>query len=491
MIISNPRTTLYNPMLSIDGYKVSHRRQYPRGTQLIYSNWTPRGSRISGINGVVFFGLQYFVQEYLMHRMQEYFFTRPRADIESEYRQFLLRYLGNDDEGVQHISALHELGYVPLKFKALPEGTVCPLRVPMFSVENTLPEFFWVTNYFETIASASIWNACTAATHTYNMRKLANAWCHVSHGDPQILPFQLHGFEFRGMSSHETASVTGAAHLLSSLGTDTVPALSWIDLYYAGEDNHILGMSCPASEHSVVCCGGEGNEISTLGHILDEYPKGIVSYVSDTWNLWDLITVTLVALKDRIVARDGKLVIRPDSGKSPADILCGDPSAELNSPAYKGVVQLLWELFGGTIVGGFKRLNPHIGAIYGDSITHGRAEEIFSRLHAKGFATTNVVLGVGSFTYQYNTRDTFGFAMKSTLACVNGEYRDLSKKPITDSGEKFSAVGRLSVVKEKDNLVLLQSVVSDDKSELKDAWQDGKLLRYQSFDSVRRTLWRQ
>ena len=181
-----------------------------------------------------------------------------------------------------------------------------------------------------------------------------------------------------------------------------------------------------------------------------------MSIVSDTWDLWEVLTEYLPQLKDEIMARDGKVVIRPDSG-DPVDIICGtrlgnDTTGSQSTSTESGVIELLWDTFGGTInEKGYKELDSHIGCIYGDAITHERAREIFERLEAKGFASTNIVFGVGSFTYQFNTRDTFGFAMKATYGEVNGVGREIFKDPITDNGEKKSAKGLLMVQKNENN----------------------------------------
>jgi nicotinamide phosphoribosyltransferase len=207
-----------------------------------------------------------------------------------------------------------------------------------------------------------------------------------------------------------------------------------------------------------MCAGGKEDEESTFRRLLETYPKGILSVVSDTWDLWRVCTQHVVALKEEILARDGKLVIRPDSG-DPADILCGlntSPamvsSEQTKHPSYKGVIELLWDVFGGTVnEQGYKVLDSHIGAIYGDSITIERADEICRRLASKGFASTNVVLGIGSFTYQFNTRDTFGFAMKATYCEIGGKGQEIFKDPITDDGTKKSATGLLYVSRDEYN----------------------------------------
>lgn len=449
-----------------DGYKLDHRRQYPPGTTRVYSNFTPRASRIGGQEYVVFFGLRYAWAR-LKEIARETFFRRAEQEVCDEYRTLVRGYLGPeaaDAVGTEHIRALHRLGYIPLKFNALPEGSLVPLKVPMFTVENTHDDFFWLVNYFETYLSNTIWPMCTSATTAHRYRLLFDKYAALTGGDPTFVPWQGHDFSMRGMMGCEAAAMSGAGHLLSFTGTDTLPAIRLLEKYYHGSG--LIGGSVAATEHSVMCAGGKDNEQATVERILALYPTGIVSQVMDTWDFWGFITNTLPKLKDKIVARDGKFVIRPDSG-DPVKILCGTAGYKEDSPLWtaeqKGLIQCLWEIFGGTVNRqGYKVLSPHIGAIYGDSITYDRAKEIMERLEAKGFASTNVVLGIGSYTYQYTTRDTYGFAMKATWAMVNGEERMLFKEPKTDDGTKKSAKGRLVVFKTyfgyrlKDGLTLHQ-----------------------------------
>lgn len=474
-----------NPMLMIDGYKLDHRRQYEPGTTRVYSNWTPRSSRVMGQDKVVFFGLQYFLDHYLHTLMQREFFLRDWEEVRTEYQTFVDGYLGPNSIGTDHIEALWELGYVPLEFRALPEGTLCPLRCPAVTVENTHPDFAWLTNYIETLMSAILWMPCTSATSAYRLRRLLNLAARATGGDPSFVPWQGHDFSMRGMPGLEAATLSGMGHLLSFTGTDTIPAIIAAKQYYGSDDS--VGMSVPATEHSVMSCGGQHDEMATYSRLLALYPKGIVSIVSDTWDLWAVLTRILPALKDRIMARDGKLVIRPDSG-DPVKIICGDPKAPEDSPARKGVIELLWDTFGGTVTStGHRQLDPHIGCIYGDAITFERAYDITIGLSRKNFASTNMVFGVGSFTYQHVTRDTYGFAMKATWAEVNGEGRDLFKKPVTDNGIKNSATGRLAVT--PDFRVIQQATPKQEaESILAPVWRNGKFLRRQTFDDVRTTL---
>jgi nicotinamide phosphoribosyltransferase len=317
--------------------------------------------------------------------------------------------------------------------------------------------------------------------------------------------WQGHDFGMRGMFGLEAAALSGAGHLLSFTGTDTVPAIDFLESYYhADATKEVVGGSVPATEHSVMCMGTPEGEFETFKRLVTEvYPKGVVSIVSDTWDLWTVLTDYLPRLKDAILARDGKVVIRPDSG-DPVDILCGqvipgrdyrdiveNANVDRSLPVYKGVIELLWDTFGGTVnEKGFKQLDPHIGAIYGDSITVERADEICKRLAAKGFASTNVVFGIGSYTYQYVTRDTFGFAMKATYGEVNGEGRAIWKKPVTDNGTKTSAKGLLSVKRVDGKLQLQQDVLWDDvhSDDMQLVFENGHLFRGTNLSTVRAVL---
>jgi nicotinamide phosphoribosyltransferase len=479
-----------NPMLLLDGYKLDHRRQYPKGTKRVYSNLTPRSSRVEGQKETVFFGLQYFLQKYMTEDMQQYFFNVNRDIIEPKYQRRIDGYLGPNSIGTKHICELHELGYIPLEFRALPEGTLTPLRVPMLTLENTHEDFAWLVNYIETLMSNILWMPCTSATTAHRFRQLLNKYAAKTGGDKNFIQWQGHDFSMRGMPGVEAAILSGAGHLLSFTGTDTVPALDLVDDYYPG-DNGVVGGSCAATEHSVMCAGGEMGELETLDRLFDLYMSGIVSIVSDTWDLWRLITYYLPQRKERIMCRDGKVVIRPDSG-DPVKILCGNNDSPVGSPEHKGVVELLWDIFGGKVnQQGYKELDPHIGAIYGDAINHERAEQICLKLQAKGFASTNVVLGIGSYSYQFVTRDTYGFAIKATWAKVGEEERNLFKKPVTDNGDKFSAMGRLAVSKDVSGRLLLindASRVMEEASFLEPVWKNSKFIRRQSFADIRKVL---
>lgn len=495
-----------NPLLLADFYKVSHYAQYPKGTKFVYSNFTARKSRIPEIDKIVFFGLQYFIKEYLIAQFNREFFKVPKKKAVSEYKRILDYSLGPNSVNMAHIEELHDLGYLPLEIRALPEGSRVPIRVPMLTIVNTKPEMYWLTNYIESIMSAILWQPITSATIGKRYREILDQWASKTSDEQDFVNWQGHDFSFRGMGGLESAMMSGAGHLLSFTGTDTIPALWFLEKYYgANVEKELVGGSVPATEHSVMCAGGKDGEFETFQRLINEvYPSGIVSIVSDSWDLWQVLTDFLPRLRDEILARDGKVVIRPDSG-DPVDIICGrvrwdnkeewaneHSSCKANSEE-KGVIELLWDTFGGSINSkGYKQLDPHIGAIYGDSITLERANEICCRLEEKGFASTNIVFGIGSFTYQYNTRDTFGMAMKATWVNVNGEGREIFKDPITDDGVKKSAKGLIKVKKNPSGEYELIDRVSYEESlydtDLELVFQNGRLVKEQTLSQIRNRL---
>ena len=479
-----------NPFLLTDYYKVGHVFQYPDKTELVYSNLTPRSSRLKDIDEMVFFGMQYFIKEYLLNYFNDNFFAQPKEKVMADYKRRISTSLGAGLPTYSHLERLHDLGYLPIEIKALPEGSKVPMKVPCITIVNTLPEFYWLTNFLETLLSAIIWQPCTSATIAHAYRKLLNAYADETGIPAEFVQWQGHDFSFRGMSSLETAVLSGMGHLLSFTGTDTIPAIDALEQYYnADADKELIGGSVAATEHSVMCSGSKDGELETFKRLITEvYPAGIVSIVSDTWDLWKVCTEYLPALKEEILQRDGKVVIRPDSG-DPVKIICGDADGKTEQER-KGVVELLWDAFGGNITTqGYKLLDPHIGAIYGDSINLERATQICDGLKAKGFAS-QVVFGIGSYTYQYNTRDTFGTAMKATYVVIDGEGREIFKNPVTDDGTKRSATGLLNVQKENGRFVLYDKISWEEEaqSELKTVFKDGKITKEFTLAEIRATL---
>jgi nicotinamide phosphoribosyltransferase len=542
----------HNPLTAIDFYKADHKSQYPEGTEVVYSNFTPRSDKLSNIGEaaegkVVFFGLQGFIKWFLQDLWNDEFFNKPKEDVVRKYKRRMDNSLGKDAVDVSHIADLHDLGYLPLHIKALPEGAKVPMQVPVLTVFNTHKDFFWLVNYLESIMSTELWKSCTTATTAAAYRTLLDAAA-VKTGAPlESVQFQGHDFSLRGNSGLADSASSGMGHLLSFVGTDSVPAIDYAEDYYnADSDIELVGCSVFATEHSVMCMGGMDDEIGTFRRLItDIYPTGIISIVSDTWDFWRVITEYLPQLKSEIMARKAdavgmkKVVIRPDSG-DPVKIICGYKVLDINckidkynadsiaercgasgfeavreangliqlvqehetvgfvfcgnyitEAEVKGAVECLYETFGGPLTSkGYKMLDEHIGLIYGDSITLDRARQIMERLEQKGFASSNVVLGIGSYTYQYVTRDTYGFAMKATWGLVNGEGREIFKAPKTDSGVKKSAKGLLRVELEDGEYVLYdqQTKEQEGQGELKTVFHNSISTKGLTLQDIRDRL---
>lgn len=479
-----------------DFYKIAHRAMYPQGTEYVYSTWTPRASRMKGVEEVVWFGGQAFYKEYLIDMFNEHFFKRDKQEVMAEYVRIIKYTLGDQNPATKHLEDLHDLGYLPLSIKALPEGSVVPLRVPVMTIQNTDPRFFWLTNFVESLASCELWQPATSATIARQFKKLMDKYCLDTVGQEMLwfTALQGHDFSMRGMSSLRSAILSGMGHLAAGfIGTDTIPSIHAAECYYnANIEIETIGTSVPATEHSIQCA--YNNDFEYLRRMLCQvHPSGIVSIVSDGYDFWDVIGRVLPLLKYEIMQRQGnpivnKVVIRPDSG-DPVLIICGDPNAPEGSLERKGAIEALWDIFGGTTSkNGYKMLDSHIGLIYGDAITLLRAKEIFERLKIKGFASTNVVLGIGSYTYQYNTRDTFGYALKSTLCVINGDEKQIFKDPKTDNGIKKSQKGRVVVLKEGNSFKFVDGLNLNDNvtgDQLREVFRNGKLLIDEKFSEIR------
>ena len=552
----------------IDAYKLGHKKMYPEGTEYVYTNFTPRSEKLSPVlkhlrkGEVVVVGVQRFAN-LLKTVWEDTFFSERCEDVVDEWVDMIQPLAGSIPYNADHIKALHKLGYLPLEIKAIPEGMSVPFGVPVITIKNTHPDFAWLPGFLEDFVSAELWKPMTTATVAKAYRELMEKYAELTGGDKSFINWQGHDFSLRGMSGIEDAANAGVGHLLYFAGTDNVPAVKTIRRLY-GKD--FLYGSVPASEHGVMCAGGKETEADTFERMLDLYPEGIVSIVSDTWDYWKVLTEIIPALKPKIMARkedaygNCKTVLRPDSG-DPVKIICGEKyivsdclegaedvakelfrelysdlaphecgtecgeyiakvgdkyykvsvfpywnrhdktyyfidgwaktkfkEVELN-PQQKGSVEVLWATFGGTINDqGYRTLDKHIGLIYGDSITLERCEAILEGLKNKGFASDNIVFGIGSFTYQYLTRDSNGFAMKATYIERNGVPQDIFKEPKTDGGTKKSAKGLLSVVQENGKLVLKQQCTKEEEQQgmLLPVFRDGNVLIDEDFVTVRK-----
>ena len=406
-----------NPLLCTDGYKTSHHLMYPEGTSLVFSNFTPRstGYMPKQAQDIVVFGAQYTIK-FINDLFDSNFFKRDKHVVCSELSTYLSSYLGESYD-ITHFESLYDLGYLPIEVRTLEEGTIISAKMPILTIHNTLPEFYWLTNFLETLISTTLWKPMHSASMSYAYNKIVRKYAmDTDKENIGFTDFQCHDFSMRGMQSLESSIGSALGFLVCSKGTDTLPVLQASNYYYGSSD---VAFSVPASEHAVMTAYGKEDEIQSFSRILDLFPTGIVSMVSDQFDLWKVLTEYLPILKDKIMSRDGKAVFRPDSG-NPSDILCGKKSSnghdfktyeeyfnsvqfygkdyfeEISENEFKGVIELLWDVFGGTINDqGYKVLDSHVGAIYGDSITLDRCEEICERLKKNGFASTNVVFGIG------------------------------------------------------------------------------------------------
>ena len=514
-----------------DVYKEFHSRAYHPDVTEVYANFTSRNGKLSNVENndkVAFVGLQYFIKSYLQEEWAD-FFSRDKTIAVAEHKRIMSAMLGYP-VNVKYLEDLHDLGYLPLKIKALPEGTLVPYSVPPITVVNTQTGFQWLTNMIETVLSCENWPIQTSATTSVAYFKVFKEFAEKTGLPMEFVPFQGHDFSFRGMFGKQAAAMSGFGHLASGLvGTDTIPAVLFAEKYYgANVDQELVGCSVDATEHSVTCSWILEGEIEFFKYLMREQsPTGILSVVSDTWDFWTLVTEYLPQLKNEILTRDGTLVIRPDSG-DPVKILtgyklspvseyselftdqkqaqldavnsgyeayrwCGEYFAsneQSNKPLMlceiKGLIECLWDIFGGTTTDkGFKLLDEHIGAIYGDAITLERQRQILQRLMDKGFAS-KVVLGIGSYSYQYVTRDTHGSAVKATSVVKNGERVAIFKDPKTDTKKK-SAKGLLKVDNVNGELTLFDNVSEQEEKEglLDVVFQDGKLIKETTLAEIR------
>jgi nicotinamide phosphoribosyltransferase len=531
---SKEKPLTYTPVApaQTDAYKLSHKKFEAAGTTKIYANFTARSGKYAKWgpveHRVVVAGIQAFVKNVLIGEWNESFFNKPFKSVIATWKARVEGYLGAGSVSMKHFEALHKLGYLPIKLKALPEGSKVPFKVAFLTITNTHPDFSWLVTYLETVLSQEVWPIVTNATVAYQFYKLGERFADETCGNRDHLPFQFHDFSARGMFGRHAAAMSGFAHLVAGhCGTDTVAALDYIDqLYGNSPEGTFIAASVPASEHSVTSLGiAVDGELETIKRwITKDYPSGIVSVVSDTLDYWQVLTTYLPALESEIRARQplgplpAKVVVRPDSG-DPIRIICGyreDEIVRAESGIYsredwvkpqlhdfhlkaltedevKGSIQVLYEKFGGTInTNGYIVLDPCIGLIYGDSITLERADEIFRRLQSKGFASSNVVFGVGSYTYQMVSRDTYGMAVKATYAEVatsaGVQSLELFKDPKTDDGTKKSARGLICVYKGSDGELKQSDQVSPEEEQaglLRTVFEDGKILIDESFATIR------
>lgn len=431
----------FNLMYQADFYKVSHKAQYPENVSKVHSVLVARGANYNdniSKDHFQWFGLKLFLAK--LDSFSDWFFGLNEDEVTSalfKYKKFLETRLGGNQD-VSHWLDLYKLGKLPLVIRAVDERGVYPFQTPLMTVENTDDNFPWLTSFIETTALSNVWPVCTAANRSFHIRQTIEAAMIDHSGEEcEAIDFMGHDFSYRGLPGDEAAMIVGCGHLANFKGSDTIPAIKAMEDVY----DEITGFSVPATEHSVMCAGGEANELDTYNRIIDIYPTGIVSVVSDTWDYFGCLTEILPQIKDRILERDGKFVIRPDSG-DPVKIICGDPDAPAGSNEFKGSLNILADIFGYTMdSAGYKLLNSKVGLIYGDGMNQERIKDMLSTMMQCGYSPLNIVFGIGAFTYQLTTRDELGFAFKATAVEIDGKWVPIQKSPKTDSSKK-SLTGR-------------------------------------------------
>jgi len=439
----------YDLMYAADFYKVSHKAQYPENVTKVHSVLVARGASYNphiSTTEFQWFGYSLFINK--LSKWSEEFFALGLSEVKeliADYENFLDVRLGGEND-VRHWLDLWSLGKLPVTICAVPEKTISLFQTPLLTIENTDPRFAWLPAFIETSMLSNVWGVTTAANRSWHIRKsIEDKMVGYSEAELAAIDFMGHDFSYRGLMGDEAAMMVGCGHLANFKGSDTIPAIRAMEEVY-GE---VTGFSVPATEHSVMCAGGEATEEETYSRILDTYPSGIVSIVSDTWDYFKVLTETLPSMKNRIMAREGKVVIRPDSG-DPVDIICGTSIfKDKGSVNYyeltneqKGSLRILDEVFGHTLdSAGLKVLDSHIGLIYGDGMNQERIKIMLDTMIACGYSPLNLVFGIGAFTYQLTTRDELGFAFKATAIEVDGEWVNIQKDPKTDQSKK-SLTGR-------------------------------------------------
>lgn len=541
-----------NPLLQTDFYKACHHAQFNEGMEYMTSYYTPRMSRLEGQDKVVMALLQGFLKEYFVDAFNEHFFKVDKKDLLEGYSNILEETIGIkvSQDATKRVAELHDLQYLPIKVSAIPEGTLVPIKVPMFEITNTHPNFAWLVNALETLMSTSLWHGMVSATVGYQYRLIANKWYEKT-VDNALPSNALGDFSFRGQESRESGINSSAGFLFSHMNTATIPAI--IKLARAYDTSYEkAGKGAVSTEHSVMCSNYsvDGDERTFMKKLITEiYPTGYVSVVSDSYDYWGMVDDILPSLRKEILEREGTVGIRGDSG-DPIDIIAGykiietkfandeellvipkehDPQKtifkvgdeyflidkentshvmaisleDMPSEAI-GTVGALYRNFGGYVNSkGYKVIDSHIKAIYGDSITQQRAEEIYRRLAEKGFSAQNVTLGVGSFSMQAienkdgslspYTRDTYGVAIKATHGLMNdGKEIFILKNPKTDTGNfKKSLQGLIDVRMDGNGeLYTVDKISVNDTRDtfMRTIFEDGALVNAETLETVRNRL---
>jgi nicotinamide phosphoribosyltransferase len=446
-----------------DSYKISHYKQYPPGTKRVYSYFESR--RGSTYPQTTFFGLQYWLQQYLAGPVV----TQEKIDEADE--MFRLHFGGQvfNRPGWEDILQRHG-GFLPVEIKAIPEGTVVGESNVLMTVENTDDQAYWLTNFLETLL-VQVWYPSTVATQSRTMKQIITDYL-IKTGDPSLAEFKLHDFGFRGVTCPEQAAIGGAAHLANFQGTDNIPGIMLARKFYREQ---MAGFSIPAAEHSTITSWGREHEVDACRNMLEQYPSGLVATVSDSYDIFNCCAnIWGGVLKDQVLARDGVLVVRPDSGEPPIVV--------------NRVLDILGEKFGFTVNSkGYKVLHPKVRVIQGDGIDFKMLDLILDAITKNGWSTDNLGFGSGGGLLQKLNRDTQRFAFKCSSVVVGEQHRDVYKQPITDNGKRSKA-GRLKLIRQHgpEGDVLATVPQSDPREDqLQFVFRNGEVLINQTFAKIR------
>ena len=486
-----------NALLLKDFYKAVHSEMLPKNMTKSVSYFTPRKSRVDQWDHVVNFGLQAFCKTWLIDFFNDNFFGLPEEEVVSSYQRIMDNTMGKGIYDIEKVRKLHQLGYLPVEVFSLPEGTLVPMHCPIFGITNTHEGFAWLPQALESLISAELWYPMVCATVGHTYREIVDYWYDKTCDDDVPRRRALGNFDFRGDQGVDAALKAASAWCLSFVNSATVPVIPYLEgLYNCDCEKEEVAFGAVSTEHFVMCSNFavDGDEITCIRRALTElYPNTSFSCVSDSYDYWNVVENILPELHDEVLAHNGCLLVRGDSG---------DCVEVVTQTVFK-----LWEQFGGTTNSkGYKVLNPHVKALYGDSITVQRARRIYEILEKKGFAASNVSLGVGSFSMhciEENgelkpfTRDTFSSAIKATYCEINGKPYHIFKDPKTDKIEganfKKSQKGCCLVSKKEDGdyqfidgLDWNQACVPD--NELKTIFKDGKMVVDETLATIRDRL---
>ena len=455
-----------NRVIDTDSYKSSHWLQYPPKTEFVHSYLESRGSERDWTQAV-FFGLQYILKRYFLERFTQEMVEEAREVTQAHGVPF-------NYEGWTSLIKKHD-GRMPLRVRAVAEGSVVPLRNVMMTVENTDAEFFWLTSWFET-QLMRIWYPCTVATQSFHIKRDVYKLLRETSDDADAeINFKVHDFGSRGVSSQETAAIGGAAHLVNFLGTDTMSALLIQRAFY---NSPMAGFSIPAAEHSTITSWGRENETEAYRNMLKNFarPGSTVAVVSDSWNIFEAVEkIWGEQLRQEVVDSGATVVIRPDSGE-PVEVV-------------SKVAQILGEKFGTeTNSKGFKVLK-NVRIIQGDGVNEQSIRQILERLKAEGFSASNIAFGIGGALLQKIDRDTLKFAYKASAIVADGKLIEVYKQPITDAG-KNSKRGRLDLIKDESGEYQTVKLETADQrkaenSQMRTVFENGELLVDDNLDEIR------